>query len=55
VTIGPEATVVEAVQLVEAIRRVEAVVDVRDRLSYPPEGSAGKMEASAFNLFMPKG
>jgi CBS domain-containing protein len=44
-----------ALQLVEAIRHVEAIVDVRDRLSYPPEDPAGKVKIAAFNLFTPKG
>ena len=44
-----------AVQLLEAIRRVEAVVDVRDRLSYPPDDPARKAKIAAFNLFTPKG
>jgi CBS domain-containing protein len=43
------------VQLVEAIRHIEAVVDVRDRLSYPPEDRASKVKTVAFNLFTPKG
>jgi CBS domain-containing protein len=42
-------------QLLEAIRHVEAVVDVRDRLSFPPEDPASKVRTAAFNLFMPKG
>ena len=44
-----------AVQLLDAIRHVEAVVDVRDRLSYPPDDPASKMKIVSFNLFPPKG
>ena len=43
-----------AVQLLEAIRLVEAVVDVRDRLSYRSDNPAGKTKIAAFNLFTPK-
>jgi CBS-domain-containing membrane protein len=42
-------------QLLEAIRHVEAVVDVRNRISYPPEDPAGKAKLVAFDLFAPKG
>jgi CBS domain-containing protein len=44
-----------AVQLLEAIRHVQAVVDVRDRLSYPPEDPAHKAKIISFNVFTPKG
>jgi CBS domain-containing protein len=42
-------------QLLEAIRHVEAVVDVRNRISRPPEDPAGKAKLVAFDLFTPKG
>jgi CBS-domain-containing membrane protein len=42
-------------QLLEAIRHVEAVVDVRNRISCPPEDPAAKAKLAAFNLFTPKG
>jgi CBS domain-containing protein len=41
-------------QLLDAIRHVEAVVDVRDRLSYPPEDPASKVKIVAFDIFTPK-
>jgi CBS-domain-containing membrane protein len=44
-----------AVRLLDAIRHVEAVVDVRDWLSYPPEDPGSKVKIAAFNLFTPKG
>jgi CBS domain-containing protein len=44
-----------AVQILDVIRHVEAVVGVRDRLSYPPDGSASKMKIVSFNHFTPKG
>ena len=44
-----------AVQLLEAIRHVEAVVDVRDRLRYRPDDPARKAKIVAFNLFTPRG
>jgi CBS-domain-containing membrane protein len=44
-----------AVQLLEAIRHVEAVVDVRDRLSYRSDDAARKAKIVAFNLFTPRG
>ena len=43
------------VQLLDAIRHVEAVVNVRNRLSYPPDDPASKMKIVSFNLFTPKG
>jgi CBS-domain-containing membrane protein len=42
-------------RLADAIRHVEAVVDVRDRLSYPPDDRAGRAKIFAFNTFTAKG
>jgi CBS-domain-containing membrane protein len=44
-----------ASQLLDAIRHVEGVVQVRDRLSRPHEDPAGKAKTFAFNTFTPKG
>lgn len=42
-------------QLLEAIRHVEAVVDVRSRLSYRPDDPARKAKVISFDVFTPKG
>jgi osmotically-inducible protein OsmY len=44
-----------AAQLLEAVRHVEAVVDVRNRISYPHDQQAGKATSPAFNMSIPKG
>ena len=44
-----------AIQLLEAIQHVEAVVDVWDRLSYLPEDPASKVKIVGFDLFTPNG
>jgi CBS-domain-containing membrane protein len=44
-----------ATQLLDAIRHVEAVVDVRDRISYPHDRQDEKAKAFAFSTFTPKG
>jgi CBS domain-containing protein len=43
-----------AVQLLDAIRHVEGVVDVRDRLSHPHDDAASKGNFAPFGAF-PKG
>jgi osmotically-inducible protein OsmY len=45
----------DASRLVDAIRHVEGVVKVRDRLSHPHEEPSGKAKIFAFNSFPPKG
>ena len=42
-------------RLLDAIRHVEAVVDVRDRLSYPDEDPAGQAKNFTFSTSTPKG
>ena len=42
-------------QLIEAIRQVDGVVTVRDRLSYPREDPGEKGKFSGFNFLTPKG
>lgn len=44
-----------ASRLLDAIRHVEAVVKVRDRLSHPHEEPSGKAKIFTFNTFSPKG
>lgn len=44
-----------ATRLLDAIRHVEAVVDVRDRLSYPEEDEPGPAKPFAFSTLSPKG
>jgi CBS-domain-containing membrane protein len=44
-----------ALRLLDGIRHVEAVVDVRDRLSYPEEDEPGPARPFAFTTFPPKG
>ena len=42
-------------QLLEAIRHVEGVVDVRDRLSHPHQDNPGMENFAPFGAFTPKG
>lgn len=42
-------------RLLDAIRHVEAVVDVRDRLSYPDEDPTGQAKNFTFSTSTPKG
>jgi osmotically-inducible protein OsmY len=44
-----------ASRLLDAIRHVEAVVGVRDRISYPHEEQTGTTRTSASSMFTAKG
>jgi CBS-domain-containing membrane protein len=44
-----------AAKLLDAVQHVEAVVDVRNRISYPHEQQADKAASPAFNMSTPKG
>jgi CBS-domain-containing membrane protein len=56
VTITGQAESKEAAsQLLDAIRHVEAVVDVRNRISYPHEKQDCQAAPPAFNMSTPKG